>query len=86
LVEKFATSDMVFGVDIEANGGTTEEASKKVVEISKIHSVSREMEDFFHGFDRKMSRDSVMFLIAMHGRPLECILDFLTFNRKVRIS
>lgn len=85
LVDQYGSTDMVFVVGTGPNFGTAEEASLKVVEIAKMYSVSKEMEEFFHGFDRELNETSPMIFIAPKGRALDRMLDFLTFNRKVGV-
>jgi glutamine---fructose-6-phosphate transaminase (isomerizing) len=85
LVDLYASADMVFIVGTGPNFGTAEEASLKVVEIAKMYSVSEEMENFFHGYDRELNENSPMFFIAPKGRALDRMLDFLTYNRKVGV-
>ena len=85
LVDLYGTTDMVFVVGTGPNFGTAEEASLKVVEIAKMYSVSKEMEDFFHGYDRELNETSPMFFLAPKERALDRMLDFLTFNRKVSV-
>ncbi len=85
LVAEFGSTDMVFVVGTGPNFGTAEEASLKVVEIAKMYSVSKEMEDFFHGYDRELNAASPMFFIAPQGQALERMFDFLTFNHKVGV-
>jgi glucosamine--fructose-6-phosphate aminotransferase (isomerizing) len=85
LVDQYGAADMVFITGTGPNFGTAEEASLKVVEIAKMYSVSKEMEDFFHGYDRELNETSPMFFISPKGRALERMLDFLTFNHKVGV-
>lgn len=85
LVDLYGSTDMVFIVGTGPNFGTAEEASLKVVEIAKMYSVSKEMEEFFHGYDRELNENSPMIFIAPKGRALDRMLDFLTFNRKVGV-
>jgi glutamine---fructose-6-phosphate transaminase (isomerizing) len=85
LVDLFAATDMVFIVGTGPNFGTAEEASLKVVEIAKMYSVSQEMENFLHGYDRELNETSPIFLLAPRGRALDRMLDFLTFTHKVRV-
>lgn len=85
LVDLYGSTNMVFVVGTGPNFGTAEEASLKVVEIAKMYSVSKEMEDFFHGYDRELNETSPMFFIAPRERALDRMLDFLTFNRKVGV-
>jgi glutamine---fructose-6-phosphate transaminase (isomerizing) len=83
LVDLYASTDMVFVVGTGPNFGTAEEAALKVVEIAKMYSVSEEMENFFHGYDRELNENSPMFFLAPKGRAFDRMLDFLTYNRKV---
>lgn len=85
LVDLYASTDMVFIVGTGLNFGTAEEASLKVVEIAKMYSVSQEMENFFHGYDRELNETSPMFFLAPRGAASDRMLDFLTFNRKVGV-
>jgi len=85
LVDLYSSTDMVFIVGTGPNFGTAEEASLKVVEIAKMYSVSKEMEEFFHGYDRELNETSPMLFIAPKGRALDRMLDFLTYNRKVGV-
>jgi glucosamine--fructose-6-phosphate aminotransferase (isomerizing) len=83
LAQQFAAADMVFALGSGPNFGTAEEASLKVVEMAKMYSIGKEMEEFFHGCDRELNRTSPMFFIAPHGPAQARMLDFLTFNRLV---
>ena len=85
LVDLYGTTDMVFIVGTGPNFGTAEEASLKVVEIAKMYSVSQEMENFLHGYDRELNETSPIFLLAPRGQALNRMLDFLTFTRKVGV-
>ena len=85
LADHYGSTDMVFIVGTGPNFGTAEEASLKVVEIAKMYSVSKEMEEFFHGYDRELNETSPMLFIAPKERALDRMLDFLTFNRKVGV-
>jgi glucosamine--fructose-6-phosphate aminotransferase (isomerizing) len=76
---------MVFIVGTGPNFGTAEEASLKVVEIAKMYSISKEMEEFFHGYDRELNNTSPMIFIAPKKRASDRMLDFLTYNRKVGV-
>jgi glucosamine--fructose-6-phosphate aminotransferase (isomerizing) len=85
LVDLYGSADMVFVVGTGPNFGTAEEASLKVVEIAKMYSVSKEMEEFFHGYDRELNGSSPMFFLAPGKPALDRMLDFLTFNRKIGV-
>jgi glucosamine--fructose-6-phosphate aminotransferase (isomerizing) len=85
LVDRFSSTEMVFVIGTGPNFGTAEEASLKVVEIAKMYSISKEMEDFYHGYDRELNEASPVFFIAPHGRAEKRMLDFLTFNFKVGV-
>ncbi len=85
LVDLYGSTDMVFIVGTGPNFGTAEEASLKVIEIAKMYSVSQEMENFLHGYDRELNEASPVFLLAPKGPAFERMLDFLTFTRKVEV-
>ena len=85
LVDLYSSTDMVFIVGTGPNFGTAEEASLKVVEIAKMYSVSQEMENFLHGYDRELNETSPIFLLAPRGPALNRMLDFLTFTHKVGV-
>ncbi len=85
LVDLFGSADMVFIVGTGPNFGTAEEASLKVVEIAKMYSVSQEMENFFHGYDRELNETSPIFFLAPRGQAFNRMLDFLAFTHKVGV-
>ncbi len=61
---------MVFIVGTGPNIGTVEEASLKVVEIAKMYSVSQEMENFLHGYDREVNESQPHFPAVSAGAGL----------------
>jgi len=85
LVDLYGSTDMVFIVGTGPNFGTVEEASLKVVEIAKMYSVSQELENFLHGYDREVNESSPIFVLAPQGRAIDRMLDLLTFTHKAGV-
>jgi glucosamine--fructose-6-phosphate aminotransferase (isomerizing) len=85
LVDLYGSTDMVFIVGTGPNFGTAEEASLKVIEIAKMYSVSQELENFLHGYDREVNESSPMFVLAPKGQALNRMLDLLTFTHKAGV-
>lgn len=86
LVTQFASAEMLVVIGTGPNYGTAGEASLKVIEMAKMVSVSEEMEEFFHGYDRELNAATpVIFIAPQEGRALERMLDLLTFTKTVGV-
>jgi glucosamine--fructose-6-phosphate aminotransferase (isomerizing) len=78
LSEKFTNAPKIFVLGTGPNLGTAEEASLKVIEMTKMYSECQELEDFLHGRLREVDENSPLFFIAPSGQASRKILDFLT--------
>lgn len=86
LVAQFASAEMLVVIGTGPNYGTAGEASLKVIEMAKMYSVSQEMEEFFHGYDRELNAATpVIFIAPQENRAMERMLDLLTFTKTVRV-
>jgi glucosamine 6-phosphate synthetase-like amidotransferase/phosphosugar isomerase protein len=77
LARLYALAPNVFVLGCGPNAGTAEEASLKVIEMAKMYSEARELEDFMHGRMREVDERTPMFFLAPQGRASERTLDFL---------
>jgi glucosamine--fructose-6-phosphate aminotransferase (isomerizing) len=84
LAEEYASAPKVFVLGSGPNLGTAEEASLKVIEMAKMYSECRELEDFFHGRLREVDQNSPMFFIAPQGQASRRVLDFLTVMKMIQ--
>ncbi len=85
LVEAYGSLDNFFILGNGPNAGTAEEAALKVIELAKMYSDGGEMEDFFHGRDRELDKDTAVFYLAPQSHRLNRVFDLLTFNRKTGV-
>lgn len=83
LARTYAQAPNVFVLGSGPNAGTVEEASLKVIEMAKMFSEARELEDFMHGRLREVDGSTPMFFVAPQGRASERTLDFLTVTDHV---
>ena len=78
LAEKYSGAPKIFVLGTGPNLGTAEEASLKIIEMTKMYSECQELEDFFHGRLREVDQNSPLFFIAPQGQASHRVLDFLT--------
>jgi glucosamine--fructose-6-phosphate aminotransferase (isomerizing) len=83
LARTYAQAPNVFVLGTGPNAGTVEEASLKVIEMAKMFSEARELEDFMHGRLREVDGATPLFFVAPQGRASERTLDFLTVTDHV---
>lgn len=84
LASRFAAAPNVFVLGAGPNAGTAEEGALKIIEMAKMYSEARELEDFLHGRLREVDQSTPLFLIAPPGRATRRVLDFLTVTDHVR--
>jgi glucosamine--fructose-6-phosphate aminotransferase (isomerizing) len=78
LADLYKDTTNVFVMAAGPNLGTAPEASLKVTEMAKMHSVAYELENFMHGRLREIDTVNPVFLLAPKGAASDRMLDFLT--------